>query len=300
MTAQTPVTPSAKTAGDAGSGTASRRSGPVGRALSLRSYLAEPMDFTCAEENVRTALETRNDRFLTSMRRLVYGQPDSPYRHMLHVADCAYGDIESAVRERGLEPTLRMLRDAGVYVTADEWKGRAPVTRDGLELEVSSSNFDNPMLGEAVAEGGSSGSSGGPVRTTSFGKVAMSEAAEDFVLLLEEYGVLDAPTAAWMPAPPGSGRGVMLLWAKLGNPPERWFSQTKPAESRAQRIVTPVLGIMSGLLLGVRIPQAGPPSSPMRTKWPTGSEATRGPASSRDSRARSFERCTSRSSAEST
>jgi hypothetical protein len=233
-----------------------RGPGPLGRALELRAFLSETLDPAGAAADVQAAVEGRDDRFLTAVRRLVYEQPASPYQPLLRAADCTYADLEASVRERGLEPTLRALRDAGVYVTADEWKGRAPIVRPGLELEVTSSHFDNATLTDAVTEGGSSGSSGGPSRRTPVGKIGLADFAADFTLLLEEYGVLDAPTAAWMPRPPGGGLIVMLLWAKLGNPPERWFSQTKPAGTAAQRVLGSALNVVSRSILGVRLPGA--------------------------------------------
>jgi hypothetical protein len=233
-----------------------RRVGPAGRAFALRSFLAEPVDLASVEDDVQTALETRNDRFLMTVRRLIYEQPASPYLRLLLAADCTYADLEASVREQGVESTLRELRDAGVHVTADEWKGRAPVVRGSLEFEVAPSDFDNATLTDAVAEGGSSGSSGGPSRQTTVGKIMMSECAADFALHLEQYGVLNAPTAVWLPCPPGSGLVMLLLWAKLGNPPERWFSQTRPAGTAAQKILASALDVLSKSVLGVRLPKA--------------------------------------------
>ena len=233
-----------------------RALGPVGRALALRSFLAEPLDSASVEAEVEAALATRSDRFLMNLRRLVYEQAASPYLRLLRAADCTYADLEASVRDRGVEATLRELRDAGVHVTADEWKGRAPVVRGSLEFDVAPSDFDNAALTDAVAEGGSSGSSGGPSRQTAVGKIMMSECAADFALHLEQYGVLNAPTALWLPCPPGSGLGMLLLWAKLGNPPERWFSQTRPAGTTSQKILASALDLVSRSLLGMRLPKA--------------------------------------------
>jgi hypothetical protein len=67
------------------------------------------------------------------------------------------------VQRDGLEAALSRLHDAGVYVTLEEFKGRAPICRPGLEFEVSERDFDNPLL-TAHYEGLTGGSRGGGSR----------------------------------------------------------------------------------------------------------------------------------------
>jgi hypothetical protein len=227
---------------------------PLRRLLAIRNFLSEPLELTVVEANVQAAIEARDERFLETTRHLVYEHPRSPYLALLRTADCTYADLESAVRQKGLEATLTMLRDAGVHVTAEEWKGRTPIVRPGLELAVGPSDFNNPSAGGGVASGGSSGSSGAPTRSTSFGHAALTEYAADFLLLLGAHGAAGAPTAMWMPCPPGSGLLATLAWAKSGNPPVRWFSQTKPAGSLGARLTARFMGLATALTAGVRLP----------------------------------------------
>jgi len=56
------------------------------------------------------------------------------------------GDIENMVYEKGLEGTLTALREAGVYITFEEFKGREPMVRNGEFIHIKESDFDNPFL----------------------------------------------------------------------------------------------------------------------------------------------------------
>jgi hypothetical protein len=47
---------------------------------------------------------------------------------------------------------------------------------------------------------------------------------------LEAFGLLGRPAAAWCPLPPfSSGINEVLRSVKLGNPPRRWFAQSRPS-----------------------------------------------------------------------
>ena len=63
-----------------------------------------------AKAAVRRDLAARNGNFLTLARRAIFENPRSPYRPLLRLAGCELGDIESAVRNKGLEATLEDLR----------------------------------------------------------------------------------------------------------------------------------------------------------------------------------------------
>ncbi len=73
------------------------------------------------------------------------------------------GDVARLLRESGVEGTLERLHDEGVYVSLDEFKGRRPIERSGLHLEVRAEDFDGPLIG-AAAFAGSTGGSSGPRR----------------------------------------------------------------------------------------------------------------------------------------
>jgi hypothetical protein len=62
--------------------------------------------------------------------------PESPYRKLLRHAGCEYRDLEALVRREGLEGALLILFRQGVYLTVAELRGRRPVQRGSLTLQV--------------------------------------------------------------------------------------------------------------------------------------------------------------------
>jgi hypothetical protein len=139
-------------------------------------------------------------------------------------------------------------------VTADEFRGRVPLRRAGLELALAPRDFDNPRIAGGVA-GATSGSTGGSVPVRYDWPFLAAEAAEE-LLLLEAHGLREAPLAFWMPGPPGiAGLHNLLAHAKLGRPPERWFS-TSPSPRRGDGLA---FGIDRGWRLASRLlPRLGP------------------------------------------
>ena len=217
------------------------------RSLGLRRFLATPTDPAEAHALVRERLANREHHFLDTVSRLVFDIPSSPYRPLLAAAGCTYADLEASVREHGIERTLEELRDAGVYVTLEEWKGRQVLERNGVELHLQPSDFDNPLIGRDL-EASSSGSSGSASRTPA-GWNGLTEGAKMFRVLLDSYGLGDAKAAIWMPAPPG-GSGLLsaIVLTKLGMSPERWFTQTRPSGPLLDRMTTTFLLVASRAL----------------------------------------------------
>ena len=57
-------------------------------------------------------------------------------RHRMSLAGCQPGDVRNMVRTKELETTLRELREAGVYITFEEYKGRKPLVRNGKVFDI--------------------------------------------------------------------------------------------------------------------------------------------------------------------
>ncbi len=198
--------------------------------MALPGFLRRPIDLPAAAAAVGERMRGREAAFLQSMERLVFGVERSPLRRLLAWAGCTLGDLQSLVGTEGVETALSRLRAAGVFVTADEFRGRVPLRRPGLELALAAADFDNPLFPGGVA-GTTSGSTGRGVPVRYSWPFLAAEAAEE-LLLLASHGLQDAPLAFWMPGPPGiAGLHNLLAHAKLGRPPERWFS-TSPAPRR--------------------------------------------------------------------
>src|SRR5437868_3688064 len=58
---------------------------------------------------LRERLANRDANFLTLIRTRIYGNPSGPYRRLLDIAGCEYGDVERSAALDGIEGTLRSL-----------------------------------------------------------------------------------------------------------------------------------------------------------------------------------------------
>ena len=120
-------------------------------AAGLPEFLRRPLTGQEARRRISCSLAAREENFLKLLRRAVYDNPKSPYLRLLRHASVEFGDVEKGVRQDGVETTLGMLYDAGVYVTGDEFKGRKPICRGALEIPVRPQDFSNPLLARHFA-----------------------------------------------------------------------------------------------------------------------------------------------------
>ncbi|HUF69159.1 MAG TPA: hypothetical protein VMM79_11010 [Longimicrobiales bacterium] len=189
----------------------------------LRAYLRNTITVEQARASIAHRLAGREEALLRVAERGFFGHARSPYTGLLAVAGCGYGDFRTLVRDRGIEVALRTLREAGVYFTFEEFKGRQPVVRAGREIAIRQEQFDNPYLSHyyGTRTGGSTGS---PSRvSTDLTHLAVQ--AEQRLALMDAHGVLGIPFAIWRPPlPSGSGINSVLRGAKWGRPPDRWFT----------------------------------------------------------------------------
>lgn len=191
--------------------------------VGLPGFLRRRITVDEAKAAVREGLANRNANFLRIARRGVYDNPESPYRALLQMAGCEYGDLEASVRDRGLEPTLERLRAEGVYVTFEEYKGRQPIVRGGRTIEVEEHAFDNPLAARAY-EGQTGGSTGAASRVgTDLDNIYVQ--SPHLMLARHVNGMLGLPTAVWKgQLPDPVGIEVFLRSVLHGNPPKRWFT----------------------------------------------------------------------------
>jgi hypothetical protein len=205
---------------------------------------------------IREQMANRAARFLAASRQLIYQHPVSPYRQLLRWAGCDWADLSQRVASRGLESTLMELRDAGVFLTLEEFKRQTPICRAGLTLEPSESDFDSPSMHGAAVSGTTSGSRSTPSRVMYSWPFIADESAHELVLYAE-HGVSTVPVALWYPAPPGvAGVHNLLMDLKRGRAPARWFSQVDPATSAMSfgtRAALPAMRF-GARLVGVSVP----------------------------------------------
>jgi hypothetical protein len=248
----------------------------LGRYLRTRVTLGE------AKASMARRLAGREAMLLRMAERGFFGHRQSPYRELLEMAGCTYGDFRDLVGARGIEATLRVLREAGVYFTFEEFKGRVPVVRGGREIGIREEQFDNPYLSHYYGTQ-TGGSTGTPARvSTDLGHLAVQ--AEQRMLLMDAHGVFGLPFSIWRPPlPSGSGINSVLRAARWGRPPDHWFtplihSDFRPSlKFRLANSATVALGRMYGANLPW--PEAVPLDGALRiAEWMVGARDRHGGA----------------------
>jgi hypothetical protein len=191
----------------------------------LRAYLRRPLDPDDGRGRLERQLATRDRAFVNVLRRGAFENPASPYRRLFEWAGISFDDVVEAIGEVGLEGALERLYDAGVFVAWDEFKGKRPLRRPGLELWVRPEHFDNPLRARHY-EAQTGGSTGAARRILVDLDMLEHESAYHALFLAAE-GARDRPVAIWAPVPPGAvAMKTLLIQAKLGQPVEKWFSQS--------------------------------------------------------------------------
>ena len=225
----------------------------------LREYVRNPLTLEEAQAAVRQRMEEREGNFLRLVQRGIFGYPRSPYLPLLKLAGCELGDIENLVREEGLEGTLLALREAGVYFTFEEFKGREPIVRGGQVVSARPSDFNNPFLSHYyyVESGGSTGA--GTRVPTDLDHMAANAAT--IMLGLNAHGTLGLPSAFWYGVlPDSSGPNAILRHLRCGEAVDRWFSPTMAGDLRPSfknRLATRLI-VSLGQLYGAPIPAPEP------------------------------------------
>lgn len=201
----------------------------------LRKYFKNRITPQEALERARSVLRERvshrQRNFLRLAERGIFGYPKSPYLPLLNEKKIGLGDINKWVENEGIEPTLKTLLSEGVYYTVDEFKGKTNVTRGSLNFRVDEKDFDNPFVSEAYeVRSGATRSAGTRIRID-FDYLVQRCLYDAFILNLHE--ALVSPIANWFPIFPGApGINSSLRFARIGNPPRRWFSQVEKRQIR--------------------------------------------------------------------
>ncbi len=188
----------------------------------LRRYLRHTLTLDEARRIIQNRLEQREANLLRLAERSIYGYPSSPYLALLKLAGCEIGDLRSLVKGKGVEGALRDLREAGVYVTFEEFKGRKPILRHGKTISVRARDFDNPYAqrGFAVFTSGSTGLATAVGQDLDY----IAAGAPHQMLTLSAYGLLNVPSVHWMNMLPGNALRFILQRAFYGQRTRRWYS----------------------------------------------------------------------------
>jgi hypothetical protein len=219
----------------------------------LPAFLKHPLSTDQAKGALAERLRDRDDLFLTLAKTAIYDHPASPYLALLRLAGCEYGDLRQLVARHGIEETLEKLAREGVYLTADELKGRTPVARGATTLTVDPTRLLNPSLRtHALARSSGSRGRGTPVPVD---LRFVRDLGVNICLTTAARGGLAWRHATWT-IPGSAAIAAALSYSAFGSHWVRWFSQVNP--------VTPVLHpryrwstrVMrwGGLLAGVSLP----------------------------------------------
>ena len=223
----------------------------------LRRFLRERMTLKQAEEEIKRAVDSRQENFLELLRTKVYERPSSPYLKLLKIAGCEYSDLRTEVRRYGLEEALHRLATEGVYLTSDEFKGKKEVVRGGQSFRVCPEDFATQGSGGGfVTE--SSGTRNQPVR--SFGSLDwLAVRVSAIGIFLNAHNLLSDSHAVYEPIlPTGTGINNLLYNAKLGLNTDRWFSPKVVARSSPRgeyyRFTTSLI-VLTGRFFGHALPR---------------------------------------------
>lgn len=224
-------------------------------AWGLKGYLSQTLTPEQCRRMLMDGLENRDESFLRIIERGIYANPRSPYRKLLLHAGVEFGDVAQLLHQLGIEGTLAKLYDEGVYVTLEEFKGRRPVQRQGLEFPAHPQDFDNPLLAKHY-EGRSSGSRGAGTRVIVDLDLLTQEAAY-FHYFLTVFNLAERPIGAWREVPPvTAGMKLLLRYAKVGKSVERWFAQSELSWSPKglKFAIFTKYTIYAGRIFGKRLP----------------------------------------------
>jgi hypothetical protein len=226
-------------------------------AFSLRDFFREHITVARAEEEIKMALDNRHETFLELVRTQIYERPHNPYQRLLKQARCEFSDLRTHVHYHGLEGTLEQLAREGVYLTANEFKGKKEVVRGGQSFRVSPSDFERPDSSPGFITQ-SSGTSNRPVRSLKpLDRRAIQTSG--LAVFFSAHNLFSYSHAAYEAILPGSaGVSSLLGYAKLGIRTERWFARKIPVNSRLEswyHYLTTSLIVMMGKWFGPGFPR---------------------------------------------
>jgi hypothetical protein len=224
----------------------------------LPNFFSAPVSPERAREEIKQGLDSREESFLDLSREQIYGNPKSPYLKLLRLAGCEFSDLQSEVRRCGLEKTLERLAAEGVYLTAEEFKGKKEIVRGRQTLpRVTPCEFEG-CRSAAGYQTQSSGTSNEPIRSfVSLDLLAIRTPVT--CLFLAAHNLFSHAHAMYDAILPGSaGINNLMIYARIGIVADRWFARAIPTDSRIEGIyhyLTTRLVILAAAHFGRRVPK---------------------------------------------
>jgi len=206
--------------------------------LGLPRFLARTTSAEEAQLITKQRLNNRETNFLNILQKAVFNYPLSPYLKLFHLFGYSYADVKRLINQYGLEKTLEILRDAGIYFSIEEFKGIIPVRRKGIEFKVVPQDFNNLLL-ETKKHNRSIPCNDNAFRiVSSIGIDGLREIGTPQIILFSQaykdfyprpFPILWMPTFLSVPA---IGGALMLIRAAM--PPIKWFYYNIPARILAE------------------------------------------------------------------
>ncbi|MGD0580711.1 MAG: hypothetical protein ABSC08_17510, partial [Bryobacteraceae bacterium] len=189
------------------------------RDLARQPAAADPM------AALQQQMAQREEHFLDLARRVVFSNPQHPYREMFRIAGCAWEDLAAEVRRDGLEAALEKLAAAGVYLTHDEFKGKTPLIRGGREIPCGPQALLNPLVRGRLITSSSGSRSQGTMTPKSTRLQTYRDAY--YHLQWREFELAGRVSVQVRPIlPSGLGIGNNLRCIRRGEQPAKWFAQS--------------------------------------------------------------------------
>lgn len=206
-------------------------------ALKLRHFLHTPVTLDDIKKQILQQTTNRDENFIKILKTNVFEYPHSPYLALFKASGITHTDVEKMVIQQGIESTLEELYDADIYVTFEEFKGRIPIKRKNIELNVTAGDFDNPNLSSVFW--GQSGGSTGKATRSKMDLDHIVESARLYALSYSVQDIFDAPLMMWRGTlPDHMGMGTALRSAYIAQPTQRWFSTFRDTETNLSSYYT--------------------------------------------------------------
>jgi hypothetical protein len=210
-------------------------------ASGVRTLLRDPTSVEAAKSHVRQGMRARGAVFLGMLERAVFTNPGSPYLKLFRSAGCEPGDVRKLVAREGVEGTLREFFRAGIYVTLDEFRGRAPAVRGSRTFIFRAADFDNPSV-TAHFHSSSGGTRGEPTRIR-INLEHVGQSAPHWALWFAAHDWMARPLVFWTTAHSGVANRHILC-AKFGKRFIQWFAMKCAGSMKEQLIAAWVHGVV--------------------------------------------------------
>ncbi len=190
----------------------------------LSRILRQPLSLEQSASIVRSRLMKRKENFLEMLEKTVFGFERSPYRILLERAGFTRGSVRELVENHGIEATLGLLYEKGVFVDLLEFKGKKNVVRGKDTFRFAEKDFSNPLLTAGLGTRSGGTRSSGTKVTVPLEYIQQHNPYN--VLASHACDMMHRPVIIWLPIlPAGEGLFFSLRFAAMGNAPVKWFSQ---------------------------------------------------------------------------